>query len=216
VPIDPARRQLVLVSGPPGAGKTTIAGPLAAELGFMLLAKDRIKETLHDALAAEGLSGPARPGLSGPAAPSGASGASGASADRVPDDLAWSQRLGAASMELLWALAAEAPAVVLEANFWWDDPRPRRRIGALAANPVEVFCQCPEEVYMRRYAERVQARHAVHVDSARILLAERFARSSRPLALGPVVTVDTTSPVDVAALAREVRMRLSGAGVSAS
>jgi broad-specificity NMP kinase len=38
-------RRLVLVSGAPGSGKTTLAVPLAAELGFALLRKDRIKET---------------------------------------------------------------------------------------------------------------------------------------------------------------------------
>lgn len=85
----PAARGVVIVSGPPAAGKSTLADPLAAELGFTLIAKDRIKETLHDALG------------------------------WVADiDLAWSQRLGAAAMELLWALALGAPAVVLEANFW--------------------------------------------------------------------------------------------------
>ena len=39
-------RKLVYVSGAPGSGKTS-AVPLAAELGYALLAKDRIKETLH-------------------------------------------------------------------------------------------------------------------------------------------------------------------------
>lgn len=87
-----ARRQVVFVSGAPGAGKTTLAVPLAAELGFALVSKDRIKETLHDALGAP------------------------------PPDLAWSRRLGAAAMELLWALAADAPAVVVEANFRPRDP----------------------------------------------------------------------------------------------
>jgi predicted kinase len=148
--IDPARRQLVLVSGPPAAGKTTIAGPLAAELGFTLLAKDRIKETLHDALADSGAQLP------------------------VGSDLVWSRRLGAASMELLWALAAEAPAVVLEANFWADDLRVRGRLAGLAANPVEVFCQCPEEEYLRRYADRAPSRHQAHVDGARSRLSEGF------------------------------------------
>jgi predicted kinase len=41
--IDPSQRRLVLVTGPPASGKTTLAAPLAAELGFALLGKDRIK-----------------------------------------------------------------------------------------------------------------------------------------------------------------------------
>jgi predicted kinase len=80
-------RRLVYVSGAPGSGKTSLAVPLAAELGYALLTKDRIKETLHDALGAP------------------------------EPDRAWSRSQGAAAMELLWALAADAPAVVIEANF---------------------------------------------------------------------------------------------------
>src|SRR5258708_16229188 len=101
-------RQVVLVSGAPGSGKTSLAGPLAAELGFALLSKDRIKETLHDALGAP--------------AP----------------DLAWSRRLGAAAMELLWALAAAAPAVVLEPNFRPHSSHEQHRIPALSAPPAEL------------------------------------------------------------------------------
>jgi hypothetical protein len=44
--VDAGGRRIVLVSGAPGAGKTQLAGPLAAELGFALLGKDRIKETV--------------------------------------------------------------------------------------------------------------------------------------------------------------------------
>lgn len=104
----PAARQLVIVSGAPGAGKTTLAVPLAAELGFALIRKDRIKETLHDALGAP------------------------------PPDLSWSRTLGAAAMELLWALAADARSVVLEANFRPHSDYERGKLAALAPQPVAV------------------------------------------------------------------------------
>jgi predicted kinase len=169
-------RRVVLVSGAPGSGKTTLAAPLAAELGFALLAKDRIKETLHDALGAP--------------AP----------------DLAWSKRLGAAAMELLWALAADAPAVVLEANFRPRHVYERSRISALSARPVEVNCVCPPELAARRYADRAAARHPVHVLTR--LTPEMLAEFDRPMGIGELITVDTTAPVDVAALAGQVRARL--------
>src|SRR5579859_1243575 len=114
-------RQVVLVSGAPGAGKTTLAGPLAAGLGFALLGKDRIKETLHDALGAP-------------------------EADRP-----WSRRLGGAAMELIWALASDAPAVVLEANFRPHSEYERDRITALGGRIVEVYCHCPIQLATARY-----------------------------------------------------------------
>jgi broad-specificity NMP kinase len=40
-------RQMVFVSGAPGAGKTSVAVPLAAELGFALVCKDRTCHPIH-------------------------------------------------------------------------------------------------------------------------------------------------------------------------
>lgn len=54
------RPPLVIISGPPGAGKSTLARPLANRLGLPLLAKDAIKELLADAL------GEVTPDLSSP------------------------------------------------------------------------------------------------------------------------------------------------------
>ena len=44
------RSSIVVVSGAPGAGKSSLAEPLAIALGFPLLSKDQIKEVLYDAL----------------------------------------------------------------------------------------------------------------------------------------------------------------------
>jgi predicted kinase len=51
-PIASRAPTFVLVAGPPGSGKTTLAGPLARELGLPLIAKDAIKEALMATLGA--------------------------------------------------------------------------------------------------------------------------------------------------------------------
>jgi predicted kinase len=164
-------RRLVYVSGAPGSGKTSLAVPLAAELGYALLSKDRIKATLHDALGAP-----------------------------VPDR-AWSRRLGGAAMELLWALAADAPAVVIEANFRPYSEYERTKLSGLATRPVEVHCACPPELAVKRYNTRIT--HPVHVLTT--LQLEALAEFDRPVGIGALVTVDTTVTVDVNAVASAVR-----------
>lgn len=166
----------VVVSGPPGSGKTTLARPLAAALGLPVVAKDTIKEALADALGA-------------------------ASVEE-------SRRLGGAAVAVLLAVAAESPAgAVLDCNF-------RRSFAAaeLARLPgpvVEVFCRCPQEVAAERYRSRT--RHAVHFDADRTPEDLWHPEVAQPVAGGwPVVEVDTTGPVDVAALAAEVARNPDG------
>jgi predicted kinase len=55
--------RLVVVTGPPAAGKTTIARAVADRLGWPLVAKDPIKETLAEALQVRGRAASQRLGV---------------------------------------------------------------------------------------------------------------------------------------------------------
>lgn len=171
--------RILLVSGPPASGKSTIARPLARALGFALLTKDDIKESLFTS-------------LNGPAG-----------------DVDFSRRLSAAAMDLLWALAPHCPRVVLEANFRTRDPHERERVRALIAAPdtqlVEVCCTLPLPEAARRFSERarLQRRHPAH--AVQEMSAEQLAVYEVPFALGPVITVDTQRPVEIPALVQQVR-----------
>ncbi|MGH8906064.1 MAG: AAA family ATPase [Egibacteraceae bacterium] len=169
-------RQVVVVSGCPGAGKTTLAYPLAAELGFPLITKDVIKERLFDSFSP------------------------------VPGDaFAWSRRLSDTAMELLWDLARTCPQVVLEANFRSRNGEEKAKLAALTSRPVEVYCSCPPAEAARRYAQRARTtdRHPAHV--LKELSDKMLAEFDAPFGLGPVIMVDTTRPVDVPWLASAVR-----------
>jgi predicted kinase len=94
-------RRFVIVSGSPGAGKTTVGAALARAFELPFISKDQIKETLFDALHA------------------------------LPGDLEYSRRLSGAAMEVLWTLAAACPSAVLEANFRPHSADERGRLLAL-------------------------------------------------------------------------------------
>jgi predicted kinase len=167
---------LVVVTGPPASGKTTIARELAARLRRPLIAKDTIKEALFDGLGT--------------------------------GDLAWSQRLGEATYLAMLGLAEESAAagadVVLEANFVRGSDF-AARLAELPARFVQVHCSAPLELLLERYGAR--DRHPGHVDAERIEALAEAVETGRhePLDLpGRAIRVDTSSPVDLAALAASV------------
>ncbi|WP_412744739.1 AAA family ATPase [Krasilnikovia sp. MM14-A1004] len=168
-------RDVVLVNGLPGSGKSTLGPGLASGLGAEFLGKDRIKEALASAISV------------------------------VPSSL------GAVAMETAWALAAGVPGAVV-VDSWWFRPRDLEyaRAGVLragAAAVVEVWCDVPPELARARYVARRRA--AVHADAQRLATDwADWAARAEPLALGPVLRVNTSRPVDLPALCVGVRAAL--------
>ncbi|MFF1415946.1 AAA family ATPase [Streptomyces sp. NPDC058289] len=168
----------VVLTGLPASGKSTLARGLAAHLDLPVLDKDVILESLYDSLGV--------------------------------GDQTWRHRLSRAADDILFALAADARQAVL-VNWWHRDSAPGR-LHQLDAHLVEVFCDCPTTLVAERF--RTRKRHPGHLDRdlSPEQLHERLAAwASRPGPLGlsgPLRTIDTSRPVDAAALARDIRTLL--------
>jgi predicted kinase len=119
----------------------------------------------------------------------------------APADVEASQRLGRAAVLALLRLAARCPAAVLDSTWY---PYTRIPVEALPGPVVEIRTQVPVEVARARYRTRSAGRHAGHLDAERDD-AELWGEPVPPLGAGPLLTVDTTGPVDIPALARAVR-----------
>jgi len=115
---------IVLVSGAPGSGKTTLARELAPKLRLPLIAKDDIKETLFEALGWPSDLGSSRNLGAG-----------------VWDVL----------FKILDRAVEADASIVLESNFHSDH---RARFAEIDAVVVEVHCFAPPATLERRIRER--------------------------------------------------------------
>ena len=177
-----ARRPLVvIVTGPPASGKSTIAQSIADGLPAPLLAKDPVKEALFDALGAGDPAWSKKLGLA---------------------------TYGILFLALEQEIRA-GRSCVLKANF--DHNEASAQLAALQLRTpfraLQIVCSASREVLIERFVARSDSRHPGHIDDERLEDVEESIDAGRWRALevnGELIEVDTTdwANVDVDGLIR--------------
>ena len=162
---------LIIVSGSPGAGKTTLARRIAKELGLPLFARDDIKELLFDTLGWSNRQWSRKLGLA-----------------------SWK-----VFYHVLEELLKVNQSFVVESNFRKE--LASKELLALQDEyrfeTVQVLCRADSEVLLERFKQRAESgeRHPGHVDRLNYDEFEAALHQGDWDALeinGRVVTVDTT------------------------
>lgn len=161
---------LVVVQGPPAAGKTTVAREIAARLRLPLLAKDTVKEALFDGLGVGDLEWSQRLGIG----------------------------TYLALLAVAEESVAAGASLVVEANFVRGG-EVEARLARLPAHFVQVYCTAPVEVLLARYATRERHPGHVDTQRIEALREAVATGRHDPLALpGETIRLDTSRPVDLA------------------
>jgi predicted kinase len=170
---------LVVVHGPPAAGKTTVAREIAQRLRLPLLTKDTVKEALFDGLGTGDLEWSRRLG--------------GATYEILA--------------ALVDESVAAGASLVLEGNFVRGSEL-ERRLAALPARFVQIHCTAPLPLLLERYESRERHPGHVDGERIDGLREAVESHRHDPLDLpGETIRIDTCAPVDIAALADRLASR---------
>jgi predicted kinase len=167
---------LVVVTGMPSSGKTTVAEGLARRLRLPLIAKDEIKEALYDSL-----------------------GAGDASSSAVLGGAAY-----ALIFVLAQKMLGSGVSVIVEANFFRDqEPHfaalPEHRL-------VQLHCEAPLEILLERYAARSRHVGHHDAEKVKELPRRFESGAHDALKVpGDLIELDTNQPLDLDALADRIR-----------
>lgn len=169
-PMQSSAPPLVIISGAPGSGKTTLARRLAFDLRLPLLSKDDLKEALADAI--------------------------GLPPD-VPASMRLGAGAYAALYLVAQRLLDARAGLIIESNFRRGVSETELRPLLTWSDPGLIHCAAAPEVVGERYAARHDRgdRHPSHLDADRAaaladdLTAGRFDPLDLPI---PTLVVDTT------------------------
>ncbi len=183
------RAKLILISGPPASGKSTLAKRLGETFGLPVFSSDSFKEVLFDHL------------------------------DSSTPGTEFREALGKIGFDLLYhtmnACLASGTTVIFEANFHpvKNNERLRTLFADFDAIPFYVYCSADRSTIDRRFRVRAatEIRHAGHRDSEKIL-SDRYPdilfESNLRLDIGATAyELDTTDfdAIDYRSLKSEIR-----------
>jgi len=170
---------LVVVTGMPAAGKTTLAGSLSHALALPLIERDKIKERLYDTLGIGDLEWSSR---------------LGSTAFTLLFDFAR-------------VLIESGDPVILEANFFrGTEPQflalPEHRV-------IQIHCDAPLDILVARYTNRPRHAGHHDAEKEQQLAPRFRSGAHEPLNLpGDLISVNTAEHVDLEAIVKRVRRHL--------